>query len=246
MAQPAYRRILLKLSGEIFSSEAEPSAESPEAAPTRLATVGAAIQSIRNAGVQTAIVLGGGNILRGAQIDESLGIARAVGDQMGMLATVINALAFREYLHKSDIDARVLSAIRMPQICESYTRESALAHLEAGRVVLFAGGTGHPFLTTDTAASLRAAEIGADLMVKATKVDGVYSGDPMQDADAQRYDRISYERVSELRLGVMDAAAVIICQENDIPVRVVNMSEANTLFDVVVDNKDKGTIIDNG
>lgn len=238
MGRATYQRVLLKLSGEIFAGD---SGFQPKSA----ATVCGAVKSISEAGVAVAVVIGGGNILRGAGMSADIGVGRAVGDTMGMLATVINGLAFREHLQSLGVPARVLSAVRMPQVCEAYTREGALEHMENKRVVVLVGGTGHPFLTTDTAAGLRAAELGADLIVKATKVDGVYSADPKSDRNAQRYDRISYDSVLERGLGVMDLAAVIICRENGIPIRVMNMADAQSLRAVVVDGEHKGTLVAN-
>lgn len=239
MAKPAYRRILLKLSGEIFAPDAKFQFKSVD-------EISAAIKSISDAGVQTAIVLGGGNILRGASVDSDSGIARPVRDQMGMLATVINALAFREHLQQAGLDACILSAINMPQVCELYTRANALQRLEQSSVVIFAGGTGSPYLTTDTAASIRAAEIGANLMVKATKVDGVYDADPMHDSKAKRYEKISYDEVLASALKVMDATAVIICRDNDIPVRVVGLNKADILYGIAVKGDNEGTLMSGG
>ena len=240
--RPAYQRILLKLSGEIFAGDSGFSQSRSAVA------LGETVASISAAGVRVGVVIGGGNILRGAGMSADAGVGRAVGDTMGMRATVINALAFCEQLRALGLDARVLSALAIPQVCETHTRAGALEHLERGRVVIFAGGTGHPFLTTDTAAGLRAAEIGADLLVKATKVDGVYDGDPQSNPDAQRYDRIDYDDVLERRLGVMDATSIVICRDNKIPICVMDMmaKDAKALHEMVVDGRGAGTMIDGG
>ena len=179
--------------------------------------------------MQIAVVVGGGNIVRGEGL-EAAGIDRVTGDQMGMLATLINALALQESVEQNQIPCRVMSAIPVPQVCESYIRRRAVRHLEKGRLVVFATGTGNPFFTTDSAASLRAVEIGADILLKATKVDGVYSSDPLTDKDAQRFDVIDYDEALHRKLGVMDSTALVLCRDNRIPIRVFDMFEEGALM----------------
>ena len=192
----------------------------------------AEIHAQASRGMQIGLVIGGGNILRGAGL-ASNGMNRVTGDHMGMLATVINALAMQDALQQAGSDCRVMSALAMPQVCESYTSRQAIEHLEAGRVVIFAAGTGNPFFTTDSAASLRAIEIGADIMLKATKVNGVYSADPMTNPDASLFDFISYDEALAKKLGVMDATALVLCSENEMPVRVFNVFEQGQLARIV-------------
>ena len=186
------------------------------------------IKQVVETGIQIAMVIGGGNVFRGKGLVEA-GLDRATGDHIGMLATVINSLAMQDVLEKHGVETRMMSAIRINQICEEYIRRRAIRHLEKRRVVILAAGTGNPFLTTDTAASLRAAEIGADLMLKATKVKGIYNTDPKTNQDATFYRELSYDQVLGERLGVMDAAAVVMCRENEIPLRVFNVLEHNAL-----------------
>jgi len=175
-----------------------------------------------NSGVEVAVVIGGGNIFRGAGLARS-GIDRVTGDHMGMLATVMNSLALQDALESNDVDARVMSAISIHDVCEDYIRRRAIRHLQKGRVVICAGGTGNPFFTTDTAAALRAIEIGADILLKATKVDGIYSADPNLEEHADRYESVSYDQVIESKLRVMDANAVVLCREQEMPIRVFNV-----------------------
>ena len=189
-------------------------------------------------------MVGGGNIFRGAGLAES-GIDRVTGDHMGMLATVINCLAMQDGLEKLGVHARVMSAIKINEVCEDYIRRRAIRHLEKSRVVLLAAGTGNPFFTTDTAASLRAIEIGADLLLKATKVSGVYSADPKTHPDAVRYDRLTYDQVLSDRLGVMDATAVVMCRDNDLPLRVFNVTHRGDLLKIV-NGEDIGTLVTGG
>lgn len=199
------------------------------------------IHTVVSSGVQLGLVIGGGNILRGAGL-ASQGMNRVSGDHMGMLATVINALAMQDALEKAGTPCRVMSALTMNQVCESYTSRAAIRHLQQGRVVIFAAGTGNPFFTTDSAASLRAIEIGADIMLKATKVDGVYSADPVTHPDATLYQRISYEDALAQKLGVMDATALVLCSEHDMPLRVFNVFEAGQLGRIV-EGQDVGTLV---
>jgi uridylate kinase len=234
-----YRRILLKLSGEALMGSAGFGID-----PAVLRRLAAEVRELADAGVQVGLVIGGGNIFRGAGLSAA-GIDRVTGDHMGMLATVMNALAMRDALVGAGVDARVLSALRVDQVCEGYSREAAVRHLEAGRVVLFAAGTGNPFFTTDTAASLRAIEIGADLMVKATKVDGVYSADPKKHPDARFYPSLSYDRALAEKLGVMDLTAVVLCRDHGMPVRVMNIHDAGALLRVVR-GESVGTLVNTG
>ena len=185
-----------------------------------------------NTGVQVAIVIGGGNIFRGAGLAES-GIDRVTGDHMGMLATLMNSLALQDALEKVGVDARVMSAISVHDVCEDYIRRRAVRHLEKGRAVIFAGGTGNPFFTTDTAAALRAIEIGADIVLKATKVDGVYSADPELDASAEFYDSLGYDQVIEGKLRVMDTNAIVLCRDQRMPIRVFNVFGSGNLMRIV-------------
>jgi len=200
--------------------------------------VGTLIES----GVQVAIVVGGGNFFRGSQLADS-GVDRVSADQMGMLATVINAMAIQDALEQKGMHARVMSAIKINQICEDYIRRRAIRHLEKQRVLVFAAGTGNPFFTTDTAASLRAIEIGADLMLKATKVDGVYTADPNVHPDATRYDRISYDKALDDRLAVMDATALVLCRDNGMPLKVFNLNRPGALQRVIFGGEE-GTLVE--
>ncbi len=218
-----YRRVLLKLSGEALMGELDYGIE-----PKVIQRIAAEIATARNAGVEIAIVVGGGNIFRGAGLARA-GMDRVTGDHMGMLATVMNALAIQDALESLDAHARVMSALRINAVCEDYIRRRAIRHLEKGRVVIMAAGTGNPFFTTDTAASLRAIEIGADVLLKATKVDGVYDADPATNAKARRYETVTYDQVIADKLGVMDATAIVMCRDNHLPLRVFDLSRANAL-----------------
>lgn len=219
----AYRRILLKLSGEALIGPQRHGID-----PDTVRQLASALAGAQAQGVQIAVVVGGGNIVRGEGL-EAAGIDRVAGDQMGMLATLINALALQESVEQNQVPCRVMSAIPVPQVCESYIRRRAVRHLEKGRLVVFATGTGNPFFTTDSAASLRAVEIGADILLKATKVDGVYSSDPLADEDAQRFDVIDYDEALHRKLGVMDSTALVLCRDNRIPIRVFDMFEEGAL-----------------
>ncbi|MEX2481173.1 MAG: UMP kinase [Gammaproteobacteria bacterium] len=214
-----FRRVLIKLSGEALMGGDDYGIN-----PAVVDRIGDEIRDLRDAGVEVAIVIGGGNIFRGVGL-AAAGIDRVTADQMGMLATVINALAIQDTLERKGMFARVMSAIKINQVCEDYIRRRAVRHLEKGRVVVLAAGTGNPFFTTDSAASLRAIEVNAELMIKATKVDGVYSADPAVDKNAVRYDRLDYDDVLERKLGVMDATAIVLCRENKMPLRVVDMTQ---------------------
>ena len=199
------------------------------------------VHAVASQGTQLGLVIGGGNLLRGAGL-AAQGMNRVSGDHMGMLATVMNALAMQDAIEKTGTDCRVMSALTIDQVCEPYSTRQAIRHLEQGRVVIFAAGTGNPFFTTDSAASLRAIEIGADIMLKATKVDGVYTADPVTSPDATLYKRISYDEALAQKLGVMDATALVLCSENNMPLRVFNMFEAGQLGRIV-DGQDIGTLV---
>ncbi len=235
---PAYRRVLLKLSGEALMGNTSYGID-----PQVLARMASEIREIAQLGVQIGLVIGGGNIFRGAGLTAS-GIDRVSADYMGMLATVMNALAMQDALQKADVHARVMSAIRIDAVCEDYIRRRAISHLEKGRVVLFAAGTGNPFFTTDSAASLRAIEINADLMIKATKVDGVYAADPVANPDAVRFSRLSYNEVLARQLGVMDTTAVVLCRDHNMPLRVLDMGKSGALLQAIC-GQDEGTLIHN-
>lgn len=218
-----YRRVLLKLSGEALMGDLDYGIE-----PSVIQRLAAEVATVRELGVEVAIVIGGGNIFRGAGLARS-GMDRVTGDYMGMLATVMNALAIQDALESKGVFARVMSALQIHEVCEDYIRRRAVRHLEKGRVVILAAGTGNPFFTTDTAASLRAIEIGADVLLKATKVDGVYDADPVDHPDAKRYDRISFDQVLADKLLVMDATAVVMCRDNGLPLRVFDLTRAGAL-----------------
>ncbi|TWG59500.1 UMP kinase [Aminobacter sp. J44] len=220
---PKYRRVLLKASGEALMGNQGFGIDVEVA--DRIA---ADIKEAREMGVEVGVVIGGGNIFRGVAV-ASKGGDRVTGDHMGMLATVINSLALRTSLIKAGVDAVVLSAIAMPELCESFSQRQATAYMNAGKVVIFAGGTGNPFFTTDSAAALRAAEIGADALFKGTQVDGVYSADPKKDPNATRYDKITHEQVIREGLAVMDTAAIALARENNIPIIVYSIHEKGGL-----------------
>ncbi len=223
MADEAYHRILLKLSGEALLGNEDYGID-----PAMIHRVAVEIGDVTRSNIQIAVVIGGGNIFRGAGLAES-GIDRVTGDHMGMLATVMNSLALQDALEGIGVDARVMSAISVHDVCEDYIRRRAIRHLEKGRVVICAGGTGNPFFTTDTAAALRAIEIGADIVLKATKVDGVYSADPTLDPQAELFDELGYDRVIESKLGVMDANAIVLCRDQGMPIRVFSVFEEGNL-----------------
>jgi uridylate kinase len=207
----------------------------------RLATE---IKELCDAGIEVGLVIGGGNIVRGAQTAGE-GLNRVTGDQMGMLATVINALAMQDALEHLGQPVRVMSAIKINQVCEDYIRRRAVRHLEKGRVVIFAAGTGNPFFTTDSAASLRAIEINAQLMIKATKVEGVYSADPQKDPNAKFYSRLTYDEALDQRLNVMDTTALVLCRDNNVPMRVMNVFEQGAIMKLMTGH-DIGSLIERG
>ncbi|WP_313169345.1 UMP kinase [Stenotrophomonas sp.] len=227
MSKLAYRRILLKLSGEALMGDEDYGID-----PKVINRLAHEVIEAQNAGVEIALVVGGGNIFRGAGLAAG-GMDRVTGDHMGMLATVINALAMQDALEKAGGKARVMSAIKINDVCEDYIRRRAIRHLEKGRLVIFAAGTGNPFFTTDSGAALRAIEIGADLLLKATKVDGVYDKDPNKHADAVRYDSLSYDQVINQGLEVMDTAAFALARDSDLPLRVFDMSQPGELLKIL-------------
>jgi len=231
-----YRRVLLKLSGEALMGELDYGIE-----PAVIQRLAAEIATAREKGVEIAIVIGGGNIFRGAGLARA-GMDRVTGDYMGMLATVMNALAIQDALESHGVFARVMSALQIHEVCEDYIRRRAVRHLEKGRVVILAAGTGNPFFTTDTAASLRAIEIGADVLLKATKVDGVYDADPVGNPDATRYDTVSFDTVLTDKLMVMDATAIVMCRDNELPLRVFDLTRANSLVQAM-SGDDIGTLV---
>jgi uridylate kinase len=232
----AAKRVLIKLSGEALMGDADYGID-----PTVIGRIAAEIKELLAHGTEVAIVIGGGNIFRGAGLAKG-GIDRVTADHMGMLATVMNALALQDALERVGLHARVMSAIRIHEICEDFIRRRAIRHLEKGRVVIFAAGTGNPFFTTDSAASLRAVEIGADLMIKATKVDGVYSADPHKDRAAVRYTSLTYDQVLTDKLAVMDATAVVLCRDNGMPLRVLDMGKPGALLRAV-QGQAEGTLV---
>ena len=209
--------------------------------PAVIQRLAAEIATARERGVEIAIVIGGGNIFRGAGLARS-GMDRVTGDYMGMLATVMNALAIQDALEARGVFARVMSALQIHEVCEDYIRRRAIRHLEKGRIIILAAGTGNPFFTTDTAASLRAIEIGADVLLKATKVDGVYDSDPKDNPDAERYDTVSFDKVLADKLSVMDATAIVMCRDNDLPLRVFDLTRANALVQAMTGD-DVGTLV---
>jgi len=230
------QRILLKLSGEALMSETGGSI-----APEIVKRLAVEVKELCDAGIQVGLVIGGGNILRGAdQVADSL--TRVTGDQMGMLATVMNALAMQDALEYLGQPVRVMSALDINQVCENYIKRKAVRHLEKGRVVIFAAGTGNPFFTTDSAASLRAIEINAQLMIKATKVKGVYSADPEKDSQAVFYPQLSYDEAIDQRLNVMDTTALVLCRENNLPMRVMNIFESGAVMRLM-QGEDIGSLI---
>ena len=217
MSEPKYKRILLKLSGEALMGDQQGGIDAET-----IHRLAAEIDDLCRAGVEVGLVIGGGNIIRGAE-KASQGLDRVTGDHMGMLATVINALAMQDALEHLGRQVRVMSALKINQVCEDYIRRRAVRHLEKGRVPIFAAGTGNPFFTTDSAASLRAVEIGADILIKATKVAGVYSDDPLKNPAAVFYPRLTYDEALDLRLNVMDATALVLCRDHNMPLRVMNV-----------------------
>ncbi len=235
-APPRYARLLVKLSGEALMGSGDYGID-----PAVLRRIAGEIVAIAGMGIQVAFVIGGGNIFRGAGLARA-GMDRGTADQMGMLATVMNALAMQDSLESLGLQSRVMSAIRINQVCEDYIRRRAIRHLEKGRVVIFAGGTGNPFFTTDTAAALRAIEIDADVLLKATKVDGVYSDDPIRNPAAVHYPRLTFDKVLADKLNVMDATAIVMCRDNRLPLKVFNLGRSGDLTRVAR-GEDVGTVV---
>jgi uridylate kinase len=235
-ARPRFSRILVKLSGEALLGSADYGVD-----PAVLKRIAGELHEIVQMGVQTAVVIGGGNIFRGAGLARA-GMDRVAADHMGMLATVMNSLAMQDALEALGMYARVMSAIRINEVCEDYIRRRAVRHLEKGRVVIFAAGTGNPFFTTDTAASLRAIEINADVLLKATKVNGVYSDDPVRNPAAIRYATLTFDKVLSDKLNVMDATAIVMCRDNRLPLRVFNLNNPGDLTRIVK-GEDVGTTV---
>ncbi len=232
-----YKRILLKLSGEALMGE-----ENFGIDPKMISRMAKEIKEVQDVGIQIGLVIGGGNIFRGAGLADG-GMDRVTGDHMGMLATVINALAMQDALEKLGAHARVMSAIKINQVCEDFIRRRAIRHLEKGRITIFAAGTGNPFFTTDSAAALRSVEIGAEVMLKATKVDGVYSADPKKDKNAKRFEHLNYDDVIERKLNVMDTAAIALCRENHMPMRIYDINRNGDLMRIMRGDA-IGTLVD--
>lgn len=231
-----FRRILLKVSGEALLGE-----ENFGIDPQALNRIAKELHEVTALGIQVGVVLGGGNIFRGQGLARA-GMDRVTGDHMGMLATLINSLAFQDALERENLVARVMSGLAIHEICEDYIRRRAIRHLEKGRIVIFGAGMGNPFFTTDTAASLRAIEVGADLLVKATRVDGIYDSDPEKNPDATRYDVLTYDKVIADRLNVMDTTAVVMCRDNNLPIRVIDLQVSGNLMRLVT-GENVGTLV---
>jgi len=236
MAKPKYHRVIVKLSGEALSG--------PEKFGIHQPTIDCFAKDLiaaRKLGIAVGVVVGGGNVLRGAQISAN-GLSRPTADAMGMLATVMNALVLEAAIERAGMSSRAMSALSMPQVCETYERQRALRHLEDGRILVFAGGTGNPYFTTDTTAVLRAAEMGCDVVLKATDVDGVYTADPKRNAKAERYDRLSHQEALDKRLKIMDATAFALAQENRMPIIVFSIREHGAIEKVLC-GKGRSTIV---
>jgi len=236
MSKPAYSRILLKLSGEVLSGDQEYGID-----PIKASNLANEIKDVHQMGIGIALVIGAGNIFRGIKA-ASKGMDRVTGDYLGMLATIMNAISIQDALEKLDVETRTLSAITVTQISEPYIRRRALRHLEKNRVVIVAGGTGNPYFTTDTAAALRATELKAEILLKATKVNGVYDKDPELNQDAKHYEQITYSDVISKNLRIMDMTAITLCKENDLPIRVFDVNQKGNLKDILLGKK-LGTII---
>ena len=236
MSKPAYSRILLKLSGEVLSGDQEYGID-----PIKASNLANEIKDVHQMGISIALVIGAGNIFRGIKA-ASKGMDRVTGDYLGMLATIMNAISIQDALEKLDVETRTLSAITVTQISEPYIRRRALRHLEKNRVVIVAGGTGNPYFTTDTAAALRATELKAEILLKATKVNGVFDKDPELNQDAKHYEQITYSDVISKNLRIMDMTAITLCKENDLPIRVFDVNQKGNLKDILLGKK-LGTII---
>jgi len=227
-SRPAFERILLKLSGEALMGDMDYGID-----PVYIRRIAKEVKAVSDAGVEVALVIGGGNIFRGAGLAQG-GMDRVTGDHMGMLATVINCLSMQDALENQGAYCRVMSALPINSVCEDYIRRRAVRHLEKGRIVLFAAGTGNPFFTTDSAASLRAVEVGADVMIKGTKVDGIFDKDPLKHADAKKYETISFDEAISKKLGVMDQTAIVMCSDNNLPVKVFDMNNDGDLMRLIM------------
>lgn len=236
MAEPLYRRVLLKLSGEVLAGEQDFGID-----PIKANYLAEEVQSIRESGVEVGLIIGAGNIFRGMQA-ASKGMDRVTGDYLGMLATIMNAISVQDALEKVGCETRTLSAISVSQIAEPYIRRRAIRHLEKGRVVIIAGGTGNPFFTTDSAAALRAVELNAEVVLKGTKVDGIYDKDPMIHEDAVKFETVSFSKVLNDNLRVMDMTAITLCKENNLPIRVFNINHTGDLKALVLGGK-IGTLV---
>ena len=236
MAEPLYRRVLLKLSGEVLAGEQDYGID-----PVKANYLAEEVQSIRESGIEVGLIIGAGNIFRGMQA-ASKGMDRVTGDYLGMLATIMNAISVQDALEKVGCETRTLSAISVSQIAEPYIRRRAIRHLEKGRVVIIAGGTGNPFFTTDSAAALRAVELNAEVVLKGTKVDGIYDKDPMIHEDAVKFETVSFSRVLNDNLRVMDMTAITLCKENNLPIRVFNINHTGDLKALVLGSK-IGTLV---
>jgi uridylate kinase len=237
--KPIYQRILLKLSGEALQGDNQVGIDA-----NKLTSISHEIAAVVQAGVQVGLVVGGGNLIRGADLCAT-GFERVTADHMGMLATIINGLALVDALDRQGVPANIMSAIGVPGLAETYDRRKAREQLAEGKVVVFVGGTGNPLVTTDSAAALRGIEIGADIVMKATKVDGVFAADPIKNPKAERYDHLLYDEVLEQRLGVMDLNSILLCREHDLPIRVFNMSKQGALARIVM-GENIGTLIQSG
>ncbi len=224
MSELKYKRLLVKLSGEALMGQYDFGID-----PDVISKLAIELDNLQQAGVELGVVIGGGNIFRGAGLAKA-GLDRVAGDHMGMLATVMNALALKDGLQKQGLKVSVMSGLSLPQVCENYTQRDARGKISQGEIVIFAAGTGNPYFTTDTGASLRAIEIQADLMIKATNVDGIYDDDPLKNPSAKKYDHITYDQAIDQRLAVMDITAMVLCNENDLDISVCNISEANALL----------------
>ena len=236
MADPLYRRVLLKLSGEVLAGDQGFGID-----PTKAAYLANEVKSIHEIGVEIGLVIGAGNIFRGMQA-ASRGMDRVTGDYLGMLATIMNAISVQDALEKVECETRTLSAISVSQMAEPYIRRRAIRHLEKGRIIIVAGGTGNPFFTTDSAAALRATELAAEIVLKGTKVDGVYDKDPMVHQDAIKFDTISFSQVLKENLRIMDLTAITLCKENNLPIQVFNINQGGDLKELVLGGK-IGTLV---
>ena len=238
MPQTSYTKVMLKLSGEMLGGK-----EGSGMNTTAIELIAAEVAQLQQKNIEVGVVIGGGNIFRGTGL-AARGIDRVTADHMGMLATIMNSLAMQDALERIQVHSRVMSALKINQVCEDYIRRRAVRHLEKGRVVVLAAGTGNPFFTTDSAASLRAIEINAELLIKATKVDGVYSSDPVKNDDAVRYETLTYDEVIERKLSVMDTTAVVLCRDNQMPLRILDMRKSGVLLKVAMGGSE-GTLVNN-